>query len=282
MSAVEHANAGRAAGGRFASMARWEVSSLARCAVNYPLGLVEAALTFGRPSGDTVRDVPVVLVHGYGHNRSGWFVLDRRLRRAGFTSVHTLNYWPVGAGVPTLAAALAARVEEIRDRTGHDRVHVVGHSLGGIILRWFAQEMGGAAVIDTAITLSSPHGGAPVARLAPERTAQDLRPGSWVLRRLDAGASTDIRWIAYYCRIDALVPGTCGRLNIPEAVNIEVPGHGHLSMLLSARVASSVTEQLEAAEGIGAGLHPIARQSSRSAATLPHVEPHAEPDTRAL
>src|SRR5688500_185221 len=92
-----------------------EAMAAARCAVPYPLGLLEAALTTGERRGDDVHDTPVLLVHGYGHNRSGWFLLDRALRRAGFTSVHTMNYVAWGrAGVPELAARLAARVEAIR------------------------------------------------------------------------------------------------------------------------------------------------------------------------
>ena len=88
-----------------------EAVSAARCAALYPLGLAEAALGTGTARGDRTHDTPVLLVHGYGHNRSGWFLLDRTLRQAGFTSVHTMNYVAWGReGVPQLARRLADRV----------------------------------------------------------------------------------------------------------------------------------------------------------------------------
>jgi len=253
-----------------------ELVSAARCATHYPLGLVEAAFSTGRPCGDPTHDTPVLLVHGYGHNRSGWFVLDRRLRRAGFTSVHTLNYVPVGRGVPSLGQRLEGRVSNILRATGAARVHLVGHSLGGIIIRWFVQELGGAEVADTAITLGSPHQGSPAAMLPlPERTARDLRPGSSVLRRLDDGAGQPavraVRWIAYSSRVDVLVPGPFGRLHIPGAVNIDVPGAGHLGLLLSRQVASSVTHQLEAAEGVHASITGLAPAADPAAPLEPAV-----------
>jgi triacylglycerol lipase len=165
-----------------------EVGATARCVIHYPLGVAETALTTGRPSGEAVHDTPVLLVHGYAHNQSGWWVMDRHLRQAGFTSVHRLNYLPMGSGVPQLAERLGARVDEIRSLTGADRVHVVAHSLGGILLRWYVQELGGDRTVGTAVTLGSPHEGTVAAWLWPERTARDLTPGSSVMVRLAAGA----------------------------------------------------------------------------------------------
>src|SRR5439155_10075409 len=94
----------------------------------------------GRPSGDVRHDRPVLLVHGFGHNRSGWFLLNQRLRRAGFTSVHAWNYDPWRHSVPELAAMLRDRVELLRGVTGAEHVNIIGHSLGGILLRYYVQE----------------------------------------------------------------------------------------------------------------------------------------------
>ena len=91
----------------YAGYAREAVDTL-RCALSFPMGLVEAAFSMGRPSGDIAHDMPVLLVHGFGHNRSGWFGLDRALRRAGFTSVHTMNYAAGRSSVPELARSSPA------------------------------------------------------------------------------------------------------------------------------------------------------------------------------
>jgi len=188
-------------------------------------------------------------------------VLDRHLRRAGFTSVHRLNYVPRGNGVPRLAEKLARRVEEVRALTGADRIHVVGHSLGGILLRWYVQEMGGEQTVAAAITLGSPHEGTVMAYLWPERTARHLRPGSWVIERLAAGARpSPVRWVAVWSDADELVrPTTAARLRAPAlgATNIEVHGLGHLALMISPKVLRAVTAQLEAAEGVGVEVTPL-------------------------
>jgi triacylglycerol lipase len=230
-----------------------ELAATAVCAARYPLGLVEGAVTTGRPSGRPDRDTPVVLVHGYGHNRSGWWVLDRHLRQAGFTSVHRMNYLPLNTGVPALARRLARRVDEVLALTGARRVHVVAHSLGGILLRWYVQELGGDRYVETAVTLGCPHEGTATAYLAPERTARQLCPGSEVITRLAAGARpSPVRWVAVYSDADLLVwPTSAAGLRAPAlaATNIEIHGLGHLSMLIDSRVVAVVTAELEAAEG---------------------------------
>ena len=239
-----------------------EAVSTAQAVALYPLGIAERLLSTGSACGDPVRDIPVLLVHGYGHNRSGWFNLDRRLRQAGFTSVHTMNYSP-RVGVPELAARLAGRVAEIRAHTGAPKVHVVGHSLGGILIRWFVQELGGHEVVDTAITVASPHEGTLAALLAPGRCAHDLRPGSRVMRRLASGARrTDVRWIAYYSNIDLLVqPAPSAMLRHPalDATNVLVKDHGHVSIMTSANVARSIVDQLEATTTGRGALVPLRR-----------------------
>lgn len=249
-----------------------EAATIARCALSYPFGLAEAALTTGTPSGDDTYDTPVVLVHGYGHNRSGWFMLDRRLRRVGFTSVQTLNYLPYFSGVPELAARLAERIEAICKVTGRERVHLVGHSLGGVVARWYVQELGGGQRVNTAVTIGSPHSGTYAALVGVGPGARDLRPGSQVMRRLDRYAKpSGVRWIAYYSNLDMLVqPASSAMLDHPalDATNILVKDHGHVSLMISPEVGRSIAYQLQAAEGAPGttSITPLARPAAPAAA----------------
>jgi hypothetical protein len=247
-----------------------EAASAARCLALYPAGVVEAALRTGTPRGDRTHDTPVLLVHGYGHNRSGWFLLERTLRSAGFTSVHTMNYVAWGReGVPELAARLAARVEEIRALTGADKVHVVGHSMGGVLLRWYIQVLGGGRFVDTAITIASPHEGTVVAMLGAGAGARDLRPGSRVMRRLATTVRrTEVRWVAFYSNLDALIqPAPSAMLRHPllRATNILVKDQGHLTIMMAPIVARSVVAQLEASETGEGRLLPMRAPDAASA-----------------
>jgi pimeloyl-ACP methyl ester carboxylesterase len=236
-----------------------EAANLLKCVASYPKGVLDSAITFGRPADDVRHDTPVLLIHGYGHNRSAWFVLDRHLRNAGFTSVHTFNYNPFTHDVPQIAARLKERIDLLRSVTGADKVHVVGHSLGGVVIRWFVQELDGEAVVDTAVTVASPNTGTWAAVAGSfGRTGKQLLPGSPVMRRLNARPlPSSVRWVAYYSNLDLLIQ-PCASAKLPGAANLLVKDHGHVSILLSDKVARSIVDQLESGtvRGIGSGSAP--------------------------
>ena len=101
--------------------------------------------------------IPVLLVHGLVDNRSVFSVMSRSLRRRGFAHVCTWNYSPLLTDVARGAADLGAHIERICEQTGHDRVHVVGHSLGGLISRYYVQRQGGDRRVESLVTLGTPH-----------------------------------------------------------------------------------------------------------------------------
>jgi triacylglycerol esterase/lipase EstA (alpha/beta hydrolase family) len=244
-----------------------ELAGAGMCVAMYPLGVLDSIspARFGTPrtsdDGDTT-ETPVLLVHGFGHNRSGWTFLTRQLHKAGFSRVYTVNYNPFARDVPRLAEDIGERVRTIADATGSDRVHVVGHSLGGLLLRYYVQLLGGDEIVDTAITIATPHGGTNAARLGGATpTASQLLPDSWVIRRLEQSAApSDVRWIAYYSNLDLFIqPGASARIEHPalNATNILVKDHGHLSLLVSPRLTRSVAAQLAAAEGMAGFGAPV-------------------------
>lgn len=193
-------------------------------------------------------DIPVVLVHGYVHNRSAFVVLSRQLRRAGFRYVHGLNYNPLRHDIPGIAEMLAVEVDRVRDVAGAQRVMLVGHSMGGIVARYYTQELAAPDSVDTVITLASPHRGTYTTYLAPGPAGRDLRPGSAIIRRLKEGARPSAtRWIAYWSDLDFFVtPAVHAKLVHPAlaATNHRLRNTGHLSVLLSREVTSGVVDQL--------------------------------------
>ncbi len=164
-----------------------------------------------RIAGPPTDATPIVLVHGYGGVKSQWFRVERTLRDAGFTSVHTLTYNAFSTDIPTLAARLVDTVHALRVQTGAEKVHLIGHSLGGVIIRYAVSVLGLDPVVGTAITVASPHGGSRFARLGFGATAAQLRPGSAVLRQIEAAARPgSARWIAYYSNLDVVAPAARG------------------------------------------------------------------------
>src|SRR5689334_5782118 len=128
--------------------------------------------------------IPVLLVHGLIDNRSVFTVMRRSLRRRGFTQVCSWNYSPLLADVSRAAADLGAHIDRICELTGHDRVHVVGHSLGGLIARYHVQRQGGDRRVESLVTLGTPHQGSMWAHVLPTPLVRQLRPASPLLREL--------------------------------------------------------------------------------------------------
>jgi triacylglycerol lipase len=221
--------------------------------VHYPTGLRRVPV---RPNGLGTEDgmfysTPVVLLHGYFHNRSGFDFMSRELRSRGFRWIHGLNYNPLGNGVPDLAESFARTVEDIRKVSGSKRVHVVGHSLGGVIVRWYIQELGGAKLVDRCITIGTPHNGTLAAYLGIGQAARDMRPGSPILERLELGLPrTKTKIVKLYSDLDVLIIPSSSAV-LPERKNVTnllIEDLGHTSLLLSQALTDEVCDLLEGAE----------------------------------
>ena len=85
----------------------------------------------GRPgnAADTGLIKTVVLLHGIWSHGVGMFVIRRQLEREYGLDVHYFNYPSLKGTLDHNAAALYRFV----DRLGKDGVHIIGHSLGGVV-----------------------------------------------------------------------------------------------------------------------------------------------------
>ncbi|PJT48918.1 lipase [Streptomyces albidoflavus] len=206
---------------------------------------------------------PVVLLHGFADNRSVFVLLRRALLRdadgtARRRTVVSLNYSPLTCDIRAAAELLGRHVEEVRRRTGADRVDVVGHSLGGLIARYHVQRLGGDAAVRTLVTLGTPHSGTRVARPADVHPiVRQMRPGSPVIEELGRPApGCRTRFVAVRSDLDQImVPTSAARLDHPDlrVENVLVTGIGHLALPVHPTVTSLVREALSAPAGQGAG-----------------------------
>lgn len=217
--------------------------------------------------------IPVLLVHGLVDNRSVFGVLHRQLRRKGFRHVVTMNYPVLTGDVRSAAARVAEQVEALCAETGADRVHVVGHSLGGIIARWYVQQLGGDARVDTLVTLGSPHAGTTAAKILPVSIVRQLRPGSEVLRTLAAPArGCRTRVLSLWSdRDEMMLPRECARLDHPDldVRNVHLSGVGHVAMPIHPRVVTEITLALAQAPYAAAAPGTGARVPLEGRRTMP-------------
>ena len=213
-----------------------------------PPGAVAALPTDGRDRR------PVLLLHGFIDNRSVFVLLRRSLRRHGHRHVEALNYSPLTCDIRAAAALLDRHVRQICARTGHSRVDVVGHSLGGLIARYYVQRLGGDARVHTLVTLDTPHSGTRTAPLlSAHPLVRQMCPDSDVIEELRLPApDCRTRFIGFWSDVDQLmIPAETARIDHPDlrARNIRVSGIGHLTLPVHHAIAAEVREALDAAEG---------------------------------
>ncbi len=240
--------------------AAWVTAHLAM----YPLGLVEEQLRLqqerhsleGLPPaqrGLLVGDVeaagtPIVLVHGIFDNRSIFTLLRRGLHKRGFGSTYALNYSPLTDDIRAASARLGLLVDRVCDETGYERVHVVGHSLGGLIGRYLVQRLGGDERVHTLVTLGTPHGGTLPAHILPLELARQMRTDSELVAELSEPApDCRTRFLAVWSDIDQLViPQANARIDHADlrARNVLVRGVGHLSLPVDGRVIREIAGTL--------------------------------------
>jgi pimeloyl-ACP methyl ester carboxylesterase len=152
-----------------------ETLSTLRQAYLWPLDL-KAVLPQECADGDDV----IVLIHGFFASAGTFRPMRTRLELACGARVASFTHAP-GQGVRSIARRLAKLVDAIPHGA---RVHIVGHSLGGIVARWYVQELGGHARVTQTISMASPFGGTPVARKFPFLVGADLHRESRTLARL--------------------------------------------------------------------------------------------------
>lgn len=234
----------------------------------YPMGLLEEQFRLqqerhsleGLPPaqrgllvGDVVAaGTPIVLVHGVMDNRSIFTLLRRGLHRRGFGSTYALNYSPLTDDIRSVAVRLGDLVEEVCEETGHDRLHVIGHSMGGLIGRYLVQRLGGDRRVHTLVTLGTPHQGTLPAHLVPITVARQMRIGGDLITELaEPAPGCRTRILAVWSDIDQLViPQPNAQVIHPDlnARNMLVRGVGHLSLPVDGRVVREISSMLSLLE----------------------------------
>lgn len=95
------------------------------------LAAAALALDCSREQSSAVPAETVFLIHGLGRSRASLLVLASRLRSAGYRTV-LVPYDPARLRLEDASEGLLTRV---RARACGGRYHLIGHSLGGIIIR---------------------------------------------------------------------------------------------------------------------------------------------------
>lgn len=205
---------------------------------------------------------PVLLVPGYGGSVTALNLLGSALRAEG-KDVTVVLLPDNGVGdLRVQAQAVGVAAAAARARTGAPSVDLVGYSAGGVVARYWVQELGGRGQTRRLVTLGSPHHGTQAAELGtlveggcPEACRQ-LVPSSPLLRELDKDVQAGgPRVVSIWTTLDDVVlPPDSARL--AGAVNLTVQSVCAASGVRHTGLpADHVVQRLVVAQ-LGAGLPP--------------------------
>jgi pimeloyl-ACP methyl ester carboxylesterase len=188
-------------------------------------------------------DALTVFVHGYLSTGGAMRPLGEHLGHIGVAArqVH-FTFGPTGS-----VAEVVRRLDDIirRAQAGRDgAVRIVGHSLGGLVARYYRQVLG--RPVERLVCIATPHGGVPrAAALRVLPLLDELAPGSSTLALLDATrarlAGTAVTCIA--AADDALVPDGEGS-RLTGVHRVRARDVGHLGVLFDREAWDAVADAL--------------------------------------
>lgn len=208
------------------------------------LALARQATLLHRDLGSIVPEVSageelVLLVHGFLATAGVLRPLGAAIRRE------------TGAHIASFTHAPGVSVRHIAQRIGDVlralppvplRIHLVGHSVGGLAARYFVAVLGGDPRVAGTIAIASPFAGTRRAAGLPGPLMRDLTPESELLTCL-RGRGCEVPHLSIAGDRDALVrDGGC----LVGADTLTIEGAAHNSIVYDPRTARAVIDRIRA------------------------------------
>lgn len=197
------------------------------------------------------RGAPIVLVPGFFTNRGYLWFWRHWLRQNGYGQVYALSPTPVFAGVEHNAEHLARFVDEVLADTGASRVILIGHSMGGLVIRLYLHRYGGLGKTELAIAVGSPLRGTILAqgkeKLGPI-IAQLTSRNDWAeaFTAEVEQAPCPVPFVALWSPQDTIVAPQHNSCVAPHyGRNLVLPGVGHMEMVSSWTLGEALIELLD-------------------------------------
>ena len=132
---------------------------------------------------------PVLLVHGGLGSPSDFTLMAARLVADGYRP-YTVNLDLLGIDTVGNAKRIRTKVDQILATTGASKVHLVGHSMGGLSTRYYIKILGGLPKVASYTAFGTPQHGSPKNKCTLLEPVQDQCPTGPVLTELNRGDDT--------------------------------------------------------------------------------------------
>ncbi len=219
--------------------------------VLHPVGLWPGLWRRPRPGTSPL----VILVHGLFHNPSAW-ILFRRWFHARGVATSCVGYpsWG-GRDLEQVIADVRDHVDRLRRENPGRDIHLVGHSLGGLVLRAAVADLAPNPSIKSLTTLGTPFLGSKLAPFALHSLGRFIWHDSPSVREVAARPfPTNIQGQALWSRADNMVlPNSALWCEVPGWKNQETASISHIAMLHSREVFEDVMKVMRAASADGRG-----------------------------
>ena len=204
-----------------------------------PLQFVPA---YQKPAG-RFKGRPVLLVHGYLNSGAVWFFHRMRPKAMGFGPVYTIHLGHPFQSIRTYAEKVQRRAEQIAEEAGRKDLVLVGHSMGGLVSSYYAAILAPEGTVTDVVTIGSPLGGTPMARIGLGPNAREMEPGSELSKEVWAAIekSRGVRFFHIAARPDLLVmPPSAALPGKDPSRHFVLDDLGHVGLLFSNRVSQLI------------------------------------------
>lgn len=186
----------------------------------------------GGDAGPQLPD-PVLFIHGVNGSAANWDTMIDRFIADGWPADRLVAFtfadpkW--GCNVDN-AATIKGKVADLLAKTGATRLDLVAHSMGSMSSRYYMKNLGGAAVVNTYVTLGGMHHGLVSPCFSPKGmqcTWDELCGSRDFLTQLNAPPVTPgpAIWVSIFGTADKDVPNSSSQLDGAENIPIEGVEH---------------------------------------------------------
>ena len=221
------------------------IASVTFIFISYPLGAIRSLWA----TKDFHAAQPVIiLTHGLYHNPSAWLLFRRRLRKAGFKNIFVMSYMSFFSSFEQNLQQLEEFVANARQTVPDQPVYLIGHSLGGLLSRFYAEQSQGGAIPAAVITLGTPHQGSKIAAFGLGRLASSLLYRGPIFKEHESLHPTRLPCpgVAFFSPVDNMVlPSEALKAPYPGWVYYQTGPQSHTAMVYSKSTAKMVIEILQ-------------------------------------
>ncbi len=196
---------------------------------------------------------PILFVHGIFHNSTAFYKLEKEAKKLGFSSTRTLELWTTFSSFEELVERLKTEVRLLLKSPEYmhietpKKVHIVAHSLGGMIVRGALLDEQFSKKIEKVIFLGTPHQGNPLFKSPIPFAIKSLHENAEMMKKIKMDPLPgNIQYWNLRGGLDLITP--LATTFLPDVPNLVFDGVGHAGLLSNRDVTQTVLAILDTEE----------------------------------